>query len=50
LNKNQLNGELPYQLSTLTKLLYLDVSFNNLSGAIPEELINAFTLVFVLVK
>lgn len=43
MNKNQLNGELPYQLSTLTKLLYLDVSFNNLSGAIPEELINAFT-------
>jgi hypothetical protein len=36
LSKNNLSGEIPQELSKLTKLASLDVSFNRLCGRIPK--------------
>ncbi|KAG8660585.1 hypothetical protein MANES_02G176700v8 [Manihot esculenta] len=37
-SRNKIEGEIPREISSLSKLHQLNLSYNNLSGAIPEEI------------
>ncbi|MCE3215899.1 Protein NSP-INTERACTING KINASE 2 [Datura stramonium] len=44
LNNNSLSGAVPLELSNMTQLTLLDLSFNNLSGPVPRLLAKTFNL------